>query len=161
SSATSSGVWWNSHGCTLGLALFASLRAAAARPFGRSRSRMARYAHPPPGANRRENCFAEMRIPDCFTTLSGVSISSFAIPLAGATWTASDTLAEHDRTTAYALLGFAYNPDAYALFAGIEKKYSYDRAPEILWRDLYTQYGAELLISGLFRPAVFAEWSPI
>lgn len=70
-------------------------------------------------------------------------------------------LEEHERTTAYALIGGAYNPDAIALFLGFEKKYTYDRAEGVLWRELYTQYGAELLITGMLRPALFAEFSPI
>src|SRR5262245_59903556 len=63
--------------------------------------------------------------------------------------------------TAYALVGVAYNLDALALFAGFERKHTYDVGEGVLWRELYTDYGAEVLISGLFRPALFGEWSPI
>ncbi len=92
-------------------------------------------------------------------------MSALLLVLAAATSTATTTETftpeNSARTTAYALLGFAYNPDAVVLFAGIERRYTYDLGPGVLSRQLYHQVGAEVLISGLFRGALFGEVSPL
>lgn len=93
--------------------------------------------------------------------------ASVAAGLDGVTHTA--TVAErpparfagNDRLTAYALLGGALNPDALALFTGFERRMPRPGDGSVLFRELYWQYGAEVLVSGLFRPAVHVEWLPI
>ncbi|MCK6547570.1 hypothetical protein L6R52_17100 [Myxococcota bacterium] len=69
--------------------------------------------------------------------------------------------AGNDRLSTYALLGGALNPDALALFAGVERRIPQAGDGSLLFRELYLQYGAEVLVSGLFRPAVHVEWLPI
>lgn len=68
---------------------------------------------------------------------------------------------ETERLNAYALLGFATNPDAAALFAGVERRVTYSPGSTVLLRELHHQVGAELMVSGLIRPAVHAEWLPL
>jgi hypothetical protein len=59
------------------------------------------------------------------------------------------------------MLGFALNPDAAALFAGIDRRIGLHGDGSVLFRELYVSYGAELLLSGLQRPAAYVEWLPM
>src|SRR5262245_20940992 len=69
--------------------------------------------------------------------------------------------ASESRLTAFAMPGAALNPDALALFAGLERRYTERDPSSVLLGERYVQYGADVMLSGLFRLATHVEALPL